>query len=131
MGMIIGNMIGGCPSSPKTCTFLTNGGQELNAVLVESTTIFTAGINDVRKGKIFANDNGVAVGTKDMIDHEYVYAYIDPNTLICLGIFAGTTSLNDSNFVEISSCNEEYTGKYYINGQWYEDAAGTNSWTPH
>ena len=129
MGMIVGNMIGGCPSSPKTCTFFTNSGQEIQAVLVESETIFTAETTDVRKGKTFANKYGVGVGTADIINYKYVHAYIDPNTLICLGILAGTIKLNESNFIEIPLYNEEYSGKYYINGAWYEDAAGTIPWT--
>ena len=62
--MIVGNMIGGCPSSPKTCTFLTSSGQEIQAVLVDSETIFTAEPNDVREGKTFASDIGMGVGTK-------------------------------------------------------------------
>lgn len=129
MSMIVGNMIGGCPASPKTCVFLTNSGQEIQAVLVESKTVFTAEANDVRKGKTFASDIGVGVGTAVIVDYQYNYAYIDSNTLICLGIFAGTTRLNDSNFVEIPVNDEEYSGKYYNNGAWYEDAAGTIPWT--
>lgn len=127
--MIIGNMIGGCPSSPRTCTFLTSSGQEIQAVMVESDTIFTAEANDVRKGKTFAGDYGVMVGTAVITNFSYNYALIDPNTLICLGVFSGTTALNDSKFIEIAVCDEEYSGKYYINNAWYEDAAGTIPWT--
>lgn len=127
--MIVGNMIGGCPSSPKTCTFLTSSGQEIRAVLVESETIFTAEARDVRKGKTFAGDYGVMVGTADMIDYDHVYAYVDPNTSICLGIFAGSTELNISNFVEIPAYDINYSAKYYINGAWYEDALGTIPWS--
>ena len=129
MSMIVGNMIGGCPASPKTCMFLTNSGQEIQAVLVESETVFTAEANDVRKGKTFASDIGVGVGTADIIDYDYVYAYVDSNTNICLGLFVGTTRLNDEKFVEISVYDKEYSEKYYINGAWYEDAAGTIPWT--
>lgn len=129
MSMIVGNMIGGCPASPKTCMFITNSGQEIQAVLVESETVFTAEATDVRKGKTFASDIGVGVGTADIIDYDYVYAYVDSNTGICLGLFVGTTRLNDSKFVEISVYDEEYSGKYYNNGAWYEDAAGTIPWT--
>lgn len=127
--MIVGNMIGGRPSSPKTCTFFTSSGQEIQAVLVESETIFTAEPGDVRKGKTFANKYGVGVGTADILDYSHVYAYIDPNTLICLGVFAGTVELNESNFVAIPSYDAEYSGKYYNNGAWYEDAAGTIPWS--
>ena len=126
--MIIGNMIGGCPSSPNSITFFTKSGQEIKAVKVDSETVFTAKANDVRKGKTFSSDIGVGVGTAIIIDYEYNYAYIDSNTSVCLGIFAGTTELNDSKFVAIPVCDEEYFAKYYINGAWYEDADGTIPW---
>lgn len=127
--MIIGNMIGGYPSAPKTCSLLTSSGQEIHAVLVESETTFTAEVNDVRKGKTFANDYGVMVGTAEIIDYNHVYAYVDPNTSMCLGIFAGSTELNLSNFVEIPAYDIDYSAKYYINGTWYEDALGTTPWS--
>lgn len=128
--MIIGNMVGGRPSAPKACTFFTNSGQEIQAVLVESEAIFTAEPGDVRKGKTFANNHGVRVGTADILDYNHVYAYIDSNTLICLGVFAGNAELNGSDFVAISAYDVEYSGKYYNNGAWYEDAAGTIPWSP-
>lgn len=62
--MIVGNMIGGRPSSPKTIKFLTNSGQEIQAVLVDTETVFTAEANDVREGKTFASDYGVGVGNR-------------------------------------------------------------------
>lgn len=126
--MIVGNMIGGGFASPKMCTFLTSSGQEIQAVKVESTTSFTAKANDVRKGKTFASDIGVGVGTAVIVDYDHIYAHVDPNTGICLGLFVGTTTLDDSKFVEISVYDEEYSGKYYNNGKWYEDAAGTTPW---
>ena len=127
--MIVGNIIGGVPTSPKSCVFLTSTGQELQAVLVGSEETLTAKANDVRKGKTFAGDYGVVVGTAIVLDYEHSYAYIDSNTGICLGVFAGTTELSDSNFVEIPVYDIEYSAKYYINNAWYEDATGTIPWT--
>jgi hypothetical protein len=127
--MIVGNMIGGCPASPKTCVFLTNSGKEIQAILVESETVFTAKADDVRKGKTFASDIGVGVGTATIVDCDYIYAYVDSNTGICLGILVGNTKISDSHFVEVAVYDKEYSGKYYNNGAWYEDAAGTIPWT--
>ena len=127
--MIIGNMIGGGLASPRTCTFLTSSGQEISAVLVESETVFTAEARDVRKGKTFANDYGVVVGTADVIDYDHVYAYVDSNTSVCLGIFAGSTELNIDGFIKIPAYDINYSAKYYINGTWYEDALGTIPWS--
>lgn len=126
--MIVGNIIGGIPSSPKTVTFLTSSGQEIQAVLMKTENIFTAEANDVREGKTFASDYGVLVGTAKIIDYTHVYAHVDPNTFVCLGIFAGSTELNLSDFVQIPAYDINYSGKYYINGTWYEDAEGTIPW---
>lgn len=126
--MIVGNMIGGRPSSPKTCTFFTNSGEELQAILVDAETVFTAETNDVRKGKTFGSDFGVLTGTADIFDYKYIYANIDSNTGVCLGLVASTTELKDENFVTIPVNDEEYYGKYYIGGQWYEDASGNTPW---
>lgn len=127
--MRVGNIIGGVPFSPKTVTFLTSSGQEIQAVLVDSEKVFTAEPRDVREGKTFASDYGVLVGTAKIIDHTHVYAHVDSNTSICLGIFAGSTELNLSDFVQIPAYDINYSGKYYINGTWYEDASGSIPWS--
>lgn len=60
----------------------------------------------------------------------YNYARIDLATGMCIGVY--TTSSDDSadpTVVEIPVYDEEYGFKYYINGAWYEDAAGTIPWT--
>lgn len=60
----------------------------------------------------------------------YNYAELDPETNECVGF----QSLEDpaievpSNWVRVPVEDPEYLGKYYINGQWYEDAAGTIPW---
>ena len=62
--MIVGNMIGGYPVSPKTCVFRDEDGNEIHAVLVDSEKVFTATVNDVREGKTFATGAGVKTGKK-------------------------------------------------------------------
>ena len=64
------------------------------------------------------------------VNYYYKYAEIDPDTNMCLGVL--TTSheiVDDPVFVEIPVYDEEYIMKYYINGNWYEDAEGTIPWT--
>lgn len=60
----------------------------------------------------------------------YNYAEIDPSTNMCIGVVS--TSMPDTetpNLVEIPVNDPEYCFKYYINGNWYEDAEGTIPWT--
>lgn len=62
--------------------------------------------------------------------YAYNYAEIDPATGMCVGIQTTTTECTeDPNLVEIPVYDQNYILKYYINGKWYEDAAGTIPWT--
>lgn len=66
------------------------------------------------------------------INYAYNYAEIDPFDNMCIGVQTTTREMNlDENpeFVEIPVYDEEYICKYYINGNWYEDAEGTIPWT--
>lgn len=65
----------------------------------------------------------------------YKFAEIDDATGMCVGVLtttdpetAGPTGLGTT-YVEIPVYDEEYIMKYYINGNWYEDAEGTIPWT--
>ena len=69
------------------------------------------------------------------LNYAYNYAEIDNATRMCIGVMtstsddlAGPTSM-DSTYVEIPVYDEEYSFKYYIDGNWYEDAEGTIPWT--
>lgn len=61
----------------------------------------------------------------------YNFAEIDPDTNMCIGVVSGTNPDQGTlpNFVEIPVYDEEYVFKYYIDGEWYEDAEGTIPWT--
>lgn len=60
----------------------------------------------------------------------YNYAEIDPATNMCVGVYTCTyENTEDPNWIEIPVYDENYAFKYYINGAWYEDAAGTIPWT--
>lgn len=65
------------------------------------------------------------------INYAYNFAEIDPYTNMCIGVRT-TTDPEEGNMptmVEIPVYDEEYCFKYYINGNWYEDAEGTIPWT--
>ena len=62
------------------------------------------------------------------------YAEIDPETNMCMSVVSSTVEypaedLERYNYVEIPVYDEDYTLKYYINGNWYEDAEGTIPWS--
>jgi len=62
------------------------------------------------------------------------YALIDPDTKMCMEVVSSTVEypedqLAENNLVAIPAYDEEYLFKYYINGNWYEDAAGTIPWS--
>lgn len=68
-------------------------------------------------------------------NYAYAYAEIDDATGMCIGIMdttnpdqAGPTGVGTT-YVAIPVYDEEYFMKYYINGNWYEDAEGTIPWT--
>lgn len=64
------------------------------------------------------------------VNYYYNYAEIDPTTGECLGVITCTYEVvDDPRYVEIPVYDEEYCFKYYINGNWYEDAEGTIPWT--
>lgn len=64
------------------------------------------------------------------LNYQYHFAEIDPNTNMCVMVY--TTTSDDSgapNIVQIPVYDPNYMLKYYIDGAWYEDAAGTIPWT--
>ena len=58
-------------------------------------------------------------------------AEIDPETNMCVGVMSTTDPEQGEmpNMVEIPVNDPEYCFKYYIGGNWYEDAKGTIPWT--
>lgn len=65
------------------------------------------------------------------VNYAYHFALIDPNTNMCIQVSTATSDDNKNipNMVQIPVYDEEYLFKYYIDGNWYEDAAGTIPWT--
>lgn len=65
----------------------------------------------------------------------YNLAEVQDSDGMCIGVVttsypggAGPTGAGTT-YVEIPVYDEEYIFKYYINGNWYEDAEGTIPWT--
>lgn len=63
------------------------------------------------------------------VNYAYNYAEIDLDTRECFGVRSTTREINNPAVIAIPVYDEEYIGKYYINGSWYEDAEGTIPWT--
>ena len=69
------------------------------------------------------------------VNYAYNFAEVDDATGMCLGVVttsdpnAGGPTKVGTTYIEIPVYDEEYCFKYYINGNWYEDAAGTIPWT--
>ena len=64
---------------------------------------------------------------------QYIYAKILKSSRECIGVLTSTNAkTNDSMFeyVALEHYDLSYKNKYYINGSWYEDAAGTIPWSP-
>jgi hypothetical protein len=58
----------------------------------------------------------------------YKYAEIELDTGLCISVRTTTRQINNPALIEIPVYDENYIDKYYINGAWYEDAAGTIPW---
>ena len=69
------------------------------------------------------------------LNYAYNFAEVDDATGLCVG-FISTTDPNSggptgagTTFIQVPVNDPEYIMKYYLNGAWYEDAAGTIPWT--
>ena len=65
--------------------------------------------------------------------YAYNYAEIDPATNMCIGVQSTSQEISadelPDNWVIIPVNDQNYICKYYIDGNWYEDAEGTIPWT--
>lgn len=60
----------------------------------------------------------------------YNYALIDPETRMCIEVTSSSAEQDVSDtLIELPVNDPEYLFKYYIDGEWYEDAEGTIPWT--
>lgn len=58
----------------------------------------------------------------------YNFAEINPKTRMCIGMHTTTDNQESDVMIPVPVYDEEYIFKYYINGSWYEDAAGKIPW---
>ena len=61
------------------------------------------------------------------MQYAYYYAEID-ETGMCIGVQDRTDQEISEFMIPIPVYDEEYIFKYYIDGNWYEDAEGTIPW---
>lgn len=61
--------------------------------------------------------------------YAYNFAKINLTTRMCTGVYTTTSSELGEEYIPIPVYDQEYIFKYYINGNWYEDAEGTIPWT--
>lgn len=64
----------------------------------------------------------------------YNYAEIDPESKMCIGFVSTSGEFSEEdivlgNYVLVPVNDPEYVGKFYIDGNWYEDPEGTIPWT--
>ena len=64
--MISGNMVGAYSQIGKTIILQDENGNEVVGVIVGSEVVFTAKDSDVVKGKVYASNDGVSVGTLEI-----------------------------------------------------------------
>lgn len=62
------------------------------------------------------------------LNYAYNYAEIDLTTGMCIGVRTRSAEINNPALIPIPVYDEEYIMKYYLNGSWWEDAAGTIPW---
>lgn len=63
------------------------------------------------------------------VNYYYKYAEIDLETGMCIGVHSTSAEQTSPAMIPIEVYDEEYIFKFYINGEWYEDAEGTIPWT--
>lgn len=118
---ISGSLVGSYSQLGKTFIFEDSDGNELTGVITEQMTILDVTDSDVRKGVIYAGDEGISVGALEM--PSYTYALIDEFNL-CYEV-CGTSNNHDDaiGHVAIIKYDLNYINKYYnVNdGQWYID----------
>ena len=68
------------------------------------------------------------------MNYAYHYAEVQNSDGLCIGVLDSTDpnqagpTMSGTTYVSIPVDDPEYLLKYYIDGNWYEDAAGTIPW---
>ena len=121
--MIYGNMVGGTGSF-KTCVLEDNNGNHVTGIVVDKEVLFTATDNDVREGFVYASNDGVSTGTKDIP----AYHTTEGSKLIPVGSEIAIVGLKHYEFTKLQALvcafntevsNSVATEKVSINGSVY------------
>lgn len=60
---------------------------------------------------------------------QYNYADIELDTGKCIGCATYSYEINNPAFIPVPYASNEYLGKYYHDGAWYEDAEFSIPWS--
>jgi hypothetical protein len=64
------------------------------------------------------------------VNYAYNYAEIDLETGECVAVMSRSAPIDHPALIPVPTDDDNYIGKYYLNGAWYEDAEGTTPWNP-
>ena len=121
---ILGSLVGSYSQLGKTFILVDEEGNEVTGVCVDNPVVFTAGDNDVRKGFVYAGDDGVSTGTKDIPAYHTSEGY----KLIPAGSSVKITGAADYDYTKLQvlictfntkSSDSVATEKVSINGNVY------------
>ena len=123
---IIGNMAGCYSPMGKTFIIEDENGNEITGVVTEQEQIFTATDNDVREGMVYASDNGVSTGTKNIPGYHtrYGYKFALPGSEVKISVpeynynnlFVTITTYDSSVDGSLSSTYVAIDGRMYVAG---------------
>ena len=69
------------------------------------------------------------------MNYEYNFAEVQDSDGLCIGFISTSNPNNEgptgdgTTYVAVPVNDPEYIMKYYLNGEWFEDAEGTIPWT--
>ena len=125
---ISGNLIGSYSQLGKTFIFSDSEGNEVTGVVTDQMMIFDVTDSDVRKGVVYAGNEGVSIGTQEI--PPYTYAIIDEVGL-CYEVCGTSKNYDDiDGYIIVPKYSSDYIDKDFNvnNGQWYLDASFAMQW---
>lgn len=71
---ISGNFVGSYSQIGKTFIITDENGNEITGVVVDNPVVFSATDNDVRDGLVYASNDGVSTGAKEILEYRTTYS---------------------------------------------------------